>query len=617
MNEIAAIPFGYAGFLLRVDLSKQQLKIQTPDKHQLTMFIGGSGFGAHLIYEEVGQADPLGPDNLLAFMTGPLTGTIAPSAGRFIVCARSPLTGLWGEANSGGQWGPELKFSGFDGILVHGRSKKPVYLTIFDGEPKIRDASDLWGKDTYETETAIRSEFGDKQIKVACIGPAGERQARIAGIINDKGRAAARCGLGAVMGSKKLKAIAVRGGKDIRVFDLDTLLNLRKKAVSMTRAASVNEIKYGTSSGVEFMEEVGRMPNKNWGQGYWGGAAKISGKTMVETILTGRVGCYACPSPCGRVVKIPAGPFEMEEGAGPEYETIAAFGSLCLNDNLEAIAKANDLCNRYGLDTISTGSAIAFAMECYERGIITKEDIGRTSLSFGEPEGILDLVEKIGRREKIGFLLGEGVLRASQKLGRASGKFAIHTKGLELPMHDPRQQYCRGLTYAIASRGGHHNEDLTYAASARGLEDLGLPAMRGLGATKQDEDAVRAIMITQSFMCVLDSLVMCCFLLGQGMTPSLISDIFNSITGRKNSPLELLEIGDRICNLKRIYNISLGVSRKDDTLPTRILKEPLAHGGAKGQLPNLKYMVSTYYRLRGWDRNGIPRKRTIEKLALN
>ena len=614
--KITAVPFGYAGFLLRVNLSKQQLKVQRLDTRLLSMFLGGSGLGAHLIYEEVGGAEPLGPDNLLSFLTGPLTGTIAPAAGRFIVCARSPLTGLWGEANSGGQWGPELKFSGFDGVLVRGRSQKPVYLTIFDGEVKIRDASELWGKDTYETEEAIKAEFGDKQIRVACIGPAGEREARIAGIMNDRGRAAARCGLGAVMGSKKLKAVAVRGGKEIRVFDSGTLLNLRKKAVSMVKAASVNEIKYGTSSGVEFLEEMGRMPNKYWSQGYWGGAAKISGKKMVETILTRRVGCYACPSPCGRVVEISAGPFKMEEGAGPEYETIAAFGSLCLNDNLEAIAKANDLCNRYGLDTISTGSVVAFAMECFERGIITKEDAGGTNLAYGKPEAILDLVEKIGRRENIGFLLGEGVLRASQKLGRGSGNFAVHTKGLELPMHDPRQQYCRGLAYATASRGGHHNEDLSYAVSARGLEDLGLPVMPQLGLGKQDQDAVRAIMVTQSFMCVLDSLVMCCFLLGQGLTPSLISDIFNSVTGRKTSPLELLETGERIFNLKRIYNLSLGVSRKDDTLPVRILKEPLAHGGAKGQLPNLEYMISTYYKLRGWTRNGIPSKKTLEKLAL-
>lgn len=613
---ITEVRLGYAGFLLRVDLSKDKLKTQRLAESLTRKFLGGSGLGAYFIHSEVGGAQALSPDNLLTFLTGPLTGTIAPATGRYVVCARSPLTGLWGEANSGGYWGPELKFSGFDGVLISGRSQKPVYLTIFDGDVKIHDASELWGMDTYETERAIKDGYGDKRIKVACIGPAGERQARIAGVMNDRGRAAGRCGLGAVMGSKNLKAIAVRGEKDIPVFDSDTLLNLRKKAVDIVKAVNRDHIKYGTSGGLGYLEEIGRMPNKYWRQGYWEGASSICGEKMSETILKRRVGCYACPSPCGRIVEISTGPFKMEEGAGPEYEACAALGTLCLNDNLEALAKANDLCNRYGLDVISTGSVVAFAMECFEKGILTREDTGGVDLAFGDPEPMLSLVEMIGRREGIGFILGEGVLRASQKLGGGSENFAVHTKGLELPMHDPRQQHCRALAYATASRGGHHNEDLSYAVSASGLEDLGLPKMPQLGGVKQDQDAVNAIMITQNFTCVLDSLVMCMFLMGQGITPSLISDTLNSVTGWETNPMDLLKTGERVFNLKRMYNVNLGVSRRDDTLPNRVLKEPLAEGGAKGQLPDLKFMVSSYYRLRGWTDNGIPKRKTLERLDL-
>lgn len=609
---------GYAGKILRINLSNGKILRWTVDESLLRKFIGGSGLAAKILFDETGPSiDPFSPENLLIFMTGPVTATKVPLSGRYQVVSKSPLTGIFGESDSGGTWGPELKKAGFDGIIISGRSSKPVYLWISDGEVELRDADHIWGLDTYETDKAIRDETDDKAV-VSCIGPAGEKLARISGIFCDgkHGRAAARCGLGAVMGSKRLKAISVRGTGTIEIADLESLEKSVKELASSIVENARGMHDYGTSGGMRAIEYLGDLPIKNWLLGSWEeGAERLSGQTMAETILSGRYYCSGCIIGCGREVSFESEKYGKVEGAGPEYETLAMLGANCLIDDLKAVAKANELCNRYGLDTISVGAAVAFAMEAYEHGLISDEDTGGIKLVWGDADALLRMIEKIGKREKgLGWLLGEGVKRASEKIGGLSAEFAIHVKGLELPAHDPRAYYSQGLSYATSNRGACHLQSLSHIFERSvTLPDLGFPEIQERHSLDRKDELVAK---AQNLMCMFDSLKICKFILFGGIKPSTIVEWLNWVTGWKMNLEEFMRTGERIYNLKRLYNVREGISRKDDTLPPRILTHKRGEGGSAESLPPLGELLSRYYKYRGWNELGIPEEEKIKELDL-
>lgn len=607
--------YGYGGKLLKVNLSTKTFEIEKLEEDVARKFLGGAGLAGKLLQDMDWQVDSFDPKNRLVFTVGPLEGTSAPCCCRYVVASKSPLTGLWGEAHAAGFWGSELKLAGWDGIIIDGRAENPVYLWINNDVVEIQDARSLWGKDTYETEEILRQKH-DRMVRVACIGPAGEKLSRIAGVFNG-GRAAARSGLGAVMGSKGLKAIAVRGTGRVSLAREGEFRELVKELNKIIMAAPARTalLKYGTNSAMAALSEAGDVPIKNFTQGEWSeGFNKLSGPAVTEAILTGASHCKFCPIGCGRKIEVKKGPYAGLSGPGPEYETIAAFGSLCLNDNIEAIAKANDLCNRYGLDTISTGMTVAFAMECFERGIITKEDADGLDLNWGNHLAIVELVNKIGKREGIGDILADGSKRAAEKLGGGSEEFAMHIKGLELPLHDPRAFASWAVAYATASRGGCHIQAPTYWIE-RGVTFYDLGFLEKLERFTSEGKAKFA-KVFQDFCETIESMVICKFsLYGNLRSPHMLKLISLS-TGWDIDLDEFLKIGERSLNLKRMINVKLGVSRRDDTLPKRILSLQLMDGGTQGHIPDLETMLSEYYQLRGWSQDGIPNTEKLEELSL-
>ncbi|MBS7622480.1 aldehyde ferredoxin oxidoreductase family protein [Candidatus Bathyarchaeota archaeon] len=608
---------GYAGKILRVDLTAQSISTEQLGEDDLRRFIGGSGLGSKIVYSELDpDIHPLSPENLLVFMTGPLTGTASPSSGRYCVCTKSPLTGLWAEAHAAGYWGPELKFAGFDGVILEGRAESPLYLSIVDGQADLRDASKLWGRDTYTTETLLREELKDESLKVASIGQAGERGVLFASIMNDYGRAAGRCGVGAVMGSKNLKAIAVRGTR-LKVIPAakDSMLNEFLRRIYVTiRSYPTTQIyaSYGTDGIMSMMHEYGDVPIKYFTRGSWPqGIEKISGEAMAKTILKRQWACYRCLIACGRQVII-QGSGPDREGAGPEYETCASLGALCLNSDLNVIAAGNDLCNRYGIDTISAGSVIAFAMECYEKGLISTKDTGGLALDWGDGEVIIKLLNQIGLNQGFGAVLAKGVRSAAAEIGGSAQDFALHVKGLEMPMHDPRAFKGLGLQYATSHRGACHLRGLVYhVEQGERIPDLGIHKRYQRLTT---EDKAFPVIALQNWHDVLDSLIMCKFAM---LPPASVLSILNMVTGWEMTLQELLRVGERTYNLKRVFNLECGATRDDDTLPKRFLKEPLDEGGSRGEIVDLEPMLSDYYRLRGWDADGIPTSQKLEELGLN
>ncbi|MGQ9542800.1 MAG: aldehyde ferredoxin oxidoreductase family protein [Candidatus Bathyarchaeia archaeon] len=607
---------GYMGKILRVDLTNSRLLIETLEEGKLKKYVGGSGLASRIIFDELDPSvKPLSPSNILVFMTGPLTGTASPLCGRYCVCTKSPLTGLWAEAHSAGFWGPELKFSGYDGIIIEGKSEKPVYISIIDGQVEIRDASALWGKDTYTTEKLVKEDLDCSDVKVASIGQAGERGVLFASIINDLGRAAGRCGVGAVMGSKNLKAVAVRGSR-IRVVPAarDEMLNefLRRIYVTIrTHPTAQIYASYGTDGIMSMMHEYGDVPIKYFTKGYWPeGVSKICGEEMAKTILKRQWACYRCIIACGRHVKIMNCGGEID-GAGPEYETCASLGTLCMNDNLESIAVGNDLCNRYGIDTISTGSVIAFAMECYERGLITDEDTEGLAIRWGDSKVILELIHKIGMNVGFGSVLARGVREAAKKIGKGAEEFALHVKGLEIPMHDPRAFKGLGLQYATSHRGACHLRGLVYhVEQGERIPDLGIHKRYQRFTF---EDKAFPVIAVQNWHDVLDSLIMCKFAM---IPPASVLAILNMVTGWDLKLEELIMVGERTYNLKRAFNLLCGSGRSEDTLPKRFLEEPLKDGGCKGEVVELDLMLDRYYEARGWNSNGFPTRMKLHELGL-
>jgi aldehyde:ferredoxin oxidoreductase len=607
---------GYTGKVLNIDLTEGIITEETFEEGVLRKFIGGSGLGAKILYERTTpDTEPLSPENPLIYMTGPLTGTKVPASGRHEITAISPLTGIFGEGDAGGTWGMNLKKAGFDGIIITGRAESPVYIFIQDGKARILDGRDLWGLDTFQTDRKIKEIHGQNSV-VSCIGPAGEKQVLIAGIMHDgkDARAVGRTGLGAVMGAKNLKAVAVSGTGRIPVADEEGLRqNLKQVLPGIVEKTKTLGL-LGTAGGVVPSETIGDLPIKNWKQGGWEDAEKISGQKMAETILRKRYYCGSCPIGCGRDVEIKEGPYKGVDGAGPEYETLGMLGSCCLINDLEAVAYAADLCNRYGLDTISTGGVIAFAMELYEHGLITKDDLGGIELTWGNAGAAIELIKKIANKEGIGELLGMGVKKAADKIGGLAHEFAIHTKGLELPAHDPRAFNSLAVGYATSNRGACHLQGATYFFEKTAtMPEIGYKEPQDRHGT---EGKGRLNFYAQNIMCLMDSLKLCKFLLYGGVTLTMMTQWIKYVVGWDITVDELLETGERIFNLKRLYNTHRGISRKDDTIPMRILTQPRRDKGAGENLPPFGKMLNEYYQIRGWTDEGIPKQETLKRLGL-
>jgi aldehyde:ferredoxin oxidoreductase len=608
-----------AGKLLRINLSTEENRIEPIDSADLQKYLIGSGLAAKIYHEEMDPAlDPLDPASPLLAFNGILTGTFSPTGCRSAWCGRSPLTGIWNEANMGGFWGAELRFAGFDGLIVTGRAAEPSYLWIHDGEAEIRPAGHLWGLDHYEVFDRIRAET-DSQAQIACIGLAGENLVPLAGIMQggqEHARAAGRGGMGALLGSKNLKAIVVRGKEKPAYPDRKAFLAFVREINQVIQANSEAMSQFGTAGGVPATEMTGDLSIKNWTLGSWEeGAQRISGQRMAETIFERHTHCFACPIGCGKNVKIEEGPYAGVQGHGPEYETLAGFGGNCLCDDLEAIAAMNDLCNRYGLDTISVSGAIAFAMEAYEKGLISQEQTGGLDLTWGNAEAMIGAVHAIARREGVGAWLADGVRAAAKHLGPEVEPFALHVKGMEFPYHDPRAFVSMAANYATASRGACHMEAISYWLGY-GVRFEGWYDPKEFD--KHDSTGKGQLTADfQNYVGVYNALGLCQFIIKGKIGPQQTVDLVNAALGWDWTTNDLLETGERLFNLKRLINLRLGMTRADDTLPQRFLTEPRPSGMAAGVLPDLESMLEEYYQVRGWTPDGVPSPDRLAGLDLD
>ena len=606
--------YGWTGKILRVNLTTGKIAVAEVDPQVAKDFIGGRGWAIRYLYDEVDpKIDPLSPENKLIFGTGPLTATPAPTGNRYMVVTKSPLTDALSCSNSGGFFPTEMKRTGFDLFIFEGKAEKPVYLWVHDGEAELRDASHLWGKDVFKTDDLIRAET-DTRARVACIGPAGERLARIAAIMNDKHRAAARSGVGAVMGSKNLKAVVVRGTRAPALAHPEEMEALCrevmeevKKAVEAGSALRV----YGTAYVPPVTNEVGILPTRNFQTGVFAHAEDISGQVLREKYLIRPKACYGCPIACGRLTKIDEPPY-VGEGEGPEYETIASLGSACGIGNLAAITYANYLCNQLGLDTISTGVTIACAMELFERGILPESDVGMP-LRFGDADGMIEMVRRAGLREGLGDLIAEGSYRLASHYGHP--EYAIVAKKQEFPGYDPRGAKGMGLLYATSNIGASH-----MAGDTAYMEVFGVPKRLDPLAI---DDKPAYVKYFEDIFAIVDAAGLCVFLSIRHLfeptyqlEPVRISRMMEYATGAGYDEETLLKAGERIYNLERMFLVRAGFSRADDTLPPRMLQEPMPEGAAEGHVVELDKMLSEYYRLRGWDENGVPTQEKRAELGL-
>lgn len=611
---------GFYGKILEINLSTGKQSETVIPKEEYRLFLGGSGLAAR-IYDQRGYAaiGPLVEEAPLIIMTGILTGYNVPTACKAVFCGKSPATGIWAEATVGGYWPAALKTIGYDGLIITGRAAGPVYLYFENGELEVKDAAALWGKDVYATLEQLQSVHGEK-VKMAAIGPAGENGALIAAVMIDgpDARAAGRCGMGALMGSKNLKAIAVQKSDMMPpLHDQAGLSEARRQAMPTIREKAKGLTDFGTAGGVPVVERLGDLPIRNWTLGSWTEeAAKVSGQAMAEQFFVKHYSCYACPIRCGKEMRVPLGPHEGSISHGPEYETIAGFGAMCLNDNPAYIIAANDLCNRLGLDTMSCSSVVAFAMELYEHNLIQPALLGDLKPEWGNGEAILELIRLVAYREGIGEYLSLGVKKAADYFGPLAIEFAVHSKGLEFAYHDPRAFTSMAIVYATGNRGACHLEGLTYFNENRAFPGS-LVGMKDDYDPHSSEDKPLLAKTMQEYMITFNALGLCKFLIRGHMTPAHIAEWVARVTGWDFDDKELITAGERLFNLKRKINVGLGISRKDDTLPPRLLVHDRVDGAAGGSLPHLGKMLFEYYNLRGWSIEGIPRPETLERLGLN
>lgn len=602
---------GYVGKILRVDLASGQIRDEKIPEETLRDFIGGRGLGVKILYDELKPGiEPLSPENKIVLLTGPVTGTPAPESGRWCSVTKSPLTWTIHDSNSGGDFGPYMKFAGVDGVIFERASEKPVYLWIENDHAELRDASHLWGKDVFTTTDIIRK--GDKMTRVACIGPAGENLVKFASIINEKHRAAGRGGHGAVLGSKKVKAIAVRGDKLPPVADRDALKNTNEAVIKkLHEMSTTNESlpKLGTAVLVNIINERGGYPTRNFQTGVFATADRTSGETLRETLLTDTMGCWGCVIKCGRVSKVPPWSPYSGEGEGPEFETIWSLGAQCGVDNLEAITKANYLCNELGLDTIELGNLIGLTMELFEKGHIEAELARGLDLKFGNPQALVELTWRTAYRSGLGDDIAEGGVSLSTKYNAPD--LFMGARGQGFPAYDPRVFQGHGLGYATSNRGGCHLRAYMIAAEVVGEvtgEKIELDPLATEGKPKW-------LKIFQDLYAACDSLIVCkfnTFSVGAKEFASTLS----AVTGWQYTQNDIMTVGERIYNLERAFNVREKRNLEEDTLPKRFIEEPMPEGPKKGEVSKFAEMLGEYYQLRGW-KKGKPTKAKLRELGLD
>jgi len=598
-------PCGYNGKILRVNLSDNSIRTEEPgDKFYRRYFGGTALIGYYLLKELRPGLDPLGQDNKLIFSAGVITGIPCAGSGRNGVGSKSPLTGGFGDSQAGGFWPAELKLAGWDAIIIEGKAANPVYLWISDDKVEIRDASHLWGKATNEVEKQIKDEIGDKGVRVAQIGPAGEKMVRYACIFNDLTHTYGRGGHGAVMGSKRLRAVAVRGHNPLPLANREKIGEVAKWCAENYKVLSQMRTEHGTAGGLVSLNMIGQLPTRNFQEGQFEGAMDIDGMRMTETMLVGRGNCFACPINCKRKVEV-GPPYDVDPVyGGPEYETVAALGSLCGINDLKAIAKGHQICHTYGLDTISTGSSIAFAMECFEKGILTKKDTGGIELKFGNAEAMMTMVEMIAKREGLGDILAEGVKRAAEKIGHGAAEYAMEVKGQEVPMHDPRGKVGTGLGYATSPTGADHVHnilDFLFAFEGPFIEQAkALGIQEPLSPFELSPAKVRMFQYFVTWMHFMNCAVMCVFL---PFNFSQIIELVNGATGWNSNIWEAMKVGERALALARVFNAREGFTSKDDVIPDRFYKA-FSSGPLKDVAISKEAMqqaLQTYYKMSGWD----------------
>ncbi len=614
-NEVG----GYTGKILQVDLSTGKIVTISVKEQDQKRFIGGSGLAAKIFFDSFDpNVDPLSPENPLILMTGPLVGTRFPGTSRFAVCGKSPLTGIWGEGTCGGNFGPELKFAGIDGIIFRGISSVPVYLVIEDDKIELIDAKDLWGMDNYTLIDLLKERHGkEKRPKILSIGQAGENLVKFAAICNDKGDFIGRTGMGALMGSKRLKAIVVKGTKKIEVSHPEEYTTLRKHLIEKSRDSMVAQSfrSMGTDAGMDLGMMTGDVPIKNWMIGEdFQLSANLGGPTMTEKYLTKNHACSFCPIGCRRVVKVDDGPFKTDEGPGPEYETCCSFGTLIMNDDLAGVIKANEWCNRYGMDTISCGATIAFAMEAFEKGLITKSDTHGIDLTWGNVAGAIELIHKIAKKEGIGAVLSEGTSEAAKRLGRGAEEFSVEVKGLEAPMHDPRGFHGMGLAYMTSIRGACHLMHLAHPVE-QGMSPFTEAGFQENYIGQSSEGKAKMVKLCEDLGLPCNSLVICEFV-AWTLSANELAEMVRVTTGFDFTLKDLLLCGERTWLLKRGLGNIMGVRSKDDRLPKRILT-PLQDGAASGSVPDVEKLLQEYYEIRGLDEDGKPKKEVLIKAGLD
>lgn len=610
--------YGYWNRILRVNLTDGTIGEQSVAEADWRKYSGGSGLAVKILSEETDRhTDPLGPDNRLIFMTGPFTGTGVTNGGRYQAVAKSPLTGILGEANSGGSWGTRLKGTGFDGIVLEGKAEKPVYLLVEEDKATLLDASRFWGMDTFRLDDEIAAAHGSKACTLS-IGPAGENLVRIAAIMNDgyEGRAAGRCGLGAVMGSKNLKCITVIGSKKVPVADPEACKALTRKWAKVVNDNTVDFRAYGTTVGIASVERLGDLPIKNWSQGSFN-VDKLTGEYMAKTILAKNGYCAQCALGCARLVKLAKADGTEILTGGPEYETVGMLGTNLLINDLAAIQKSNEICNRLGLDTISAGSAVSFLFEAYENGLIDESLLDGIKPAWGSAEAVYALLEKIAYRKDIGGLLADGVRAAAEKIGGIAPEFAVHVKGLEFPAHDPRASDASGLAYATSTRGACHLNAFT-SDFMNSINGFGFMEREDFNRFEAGPRIVNEVVVMQNVMAQLDSLTICKFVIFgvlEGFMEFILEWYACVVGWNDMTTEEFLTTGERIFNLKRAYLVENGISRKDDVMPPRMTKTR-GTGSAAANIPDVAGMLDLYYAQRGWDIYGRPTAETYRRLDL-
>jgi len=601
---------GYAGNILRVDLSKGKVSSEPINRKWIEMFVGGKGLAARYLFEELKPGiDPLSPENLLIFMTGPILAVDPQPAGfsKGVVVTKSPATNTFVDSYFGGSLHAQIKLAGFDGVIIHGKANKLSYLLVEDGGATIEQVENLRGKGVIETTEFLQKETGIKDLKVGAIGPAGENLVKFACISFECHHQAGRGGVGAVMGSKNLKAVTARGTGKIEVHDPEGLHEFVREITKNEIMGPAHETvrTVGTPMYVDMCNEVGILPTRNFQNGVFELAENINWDAIKEKIFVKKTACYRCAMVCRNITTIRRGPFKGLTIEGPEYETLALTGSNCGIGDLEAIVRFNYLCDDLGLDTISAGNVTAFAMECFEKGLISREDTGGLDLRFGLVESYLEVPKLIAFRKGIGRILAEGVRYASEKINKGSEHFALHVKGLELPGYDPRGSVAMALAYATSDRGGCHMRAWPVGYEAFGKLDPFTP-----------EGKAQLVVNDQNFSSIKFSLIGCDF---YSIGYPTMARLYYLVTGIEVSEEKLKLIGERIWNLVRAFNVREGFTRKDDTIPPRITRDPLISGPAKGHVVSMEdftKMLDEYYDLRGWSKIGIPTRKKMEELGL-